>query len=70
MSDSDLRGKWKPNKKSTPNVKDLTIGMVYQGPNGELGVLIGFQGEDAVLRLKDNTTQLVHKKNLKIVVSY
>jgi hypothetical protein len=70
MSDSDLRGKWKPNKKRTHYTKDLTVGMVYQGPNNILGVLIGFQGEDAVLRLKDNTTQLFDKKTLKIVVSY
>ena len=70
MSDSDLRGKWKPNKKSTPNTKDLTVGMVYQGPSGVLGVLLGFQDHLAILQLKDNTTQLVEKKDLKIVVSY
>ena len=49
MSDSDLRGKWKPNKKSTPNTKDLTVGMVYQGPSGVLGVLLGFQDHLAII---------------------
>ena len=70
MSDSDLRGKWKPNKHNTQKIKDLTVGMVYQGPSGVLGVLLGFQDDLAILQLKDSSTQLFPKKDVKIVVSY